>query len=78
MTTKKVVLLSLLVIIVSIVAEVLFAHPHATFWWQEVIGFDAIFGFLGCLVLIIVAKTFGKEYLQYPEDFYRGGEEDHD
>lgn len=78
MTTKKVVTLSLLVIIVSLIVEVLFVHPHAQFWWHEVIGFDAIFGFLGCLILIVVSKTFGKEYLQQPEDFYGGGEENHD
>ncbi|MGI6226339.1 MAG: hypothetical protein ACOYJ1_08810 [Peptococcales bacterium] len=78
MTTRKVVLIGLLIILVCVLVEVLFVHPHADYWWHEMIAFDAIYGLLGCLVLIIVAKTFGKEYLQYPEDFYSGGEEDHD
>lgn len=78
MSTKKVVTISSLVILLSLIVEVLFVHPHAEFWWHELVGFDAIFGFFGCLLLIVGAKTIGKEYLQRPENYYDGGEENHD
>ncbi|KUO51275.1 MAG: hypothetical protein APF76_17495 [Desulfitibacter sp. BRH_c19] len=78
MSTKKVITIASLVIILSIIVEVLFVDIHAEFWWHELIGFDVIFGFLGCLLLIVGAKTLGKEFLQRSEDYYAGGEEDHD
>jgi glycopeptide antibiotics resistance protein len=78
MSTKKVISIAALVIILSIIIEILFVHHHAEFWWHELIGFDAIFGLLGCLLLIVGAKTLGKEFLQRSEDYYAGGEEDHD
>ncbi|KJS19475.1 MAG: hypothetical protein VR72_18690 [Clostridiaceae bacterium BRH_c20a] len=78
MSTKKVITIASLVIIISLIVEALFVDHHGEFWWQELIGFDVIYGFLGCLVLILGAKTFGKEFLQRSEDYYAGGEEDHD
>jgi hypothetical protein len=32
--------------------------------------FYAAFGFLGCLLLIVVAKLLGKVVLEKPEDYY--------
>jgi glycopeptide antibiotics resistance protein len=78
MSTKKVITIASLVLLLSIIIEVLFVHPHVEFWWHGLIGFDMIFGFLGCLLLIVGAKTFGKEFIQRSEDYYAGGEEDHD
>ena len=78
MSTKKVITIASLVIILSIIVEILFVDVHAKFWWHGLIGFDVIFGLLGCLGLITGAKSLGKEFLQRSENYYAGGEEDHD
>ena len=78
MSTKKVITIASLVIILSIIVEVLFVDIHGKFWWHELMGFDIIFGLSGCLLLIVGAKALGKEFLQRSEDYYAGGEEDHD
>ena len=44
------------------------AHPH--FWWQNVPAFYALFGFLGCLLIILLAKALGHFWLQKKEDYY--------
>jgi len=43
------------------------AHPHA---WDIVPAFYAIFGFAGCILIIVVSKALGKKWLQKREDYY--------
>jgi len=78
MSTKKVIIIGVLVLLLSLIVEILFVHPHAYFWWHEFIAFDAIFGFLGCLLLMGTAKGLGKVFLQQKENFYGGGEDSND
>ena len=48
-----------------------FIHPeHAHFWWENIPGFDAIFGFAGCIVIVIGSKALGHTWLQKDEDYY--------
>jgi hypothetical protein len=42
-------------------------YPHA---WDHIPLFYAIFGFVGCLLIIIVSKALGKAFLQKKEDYY--------
>lgn len=43
---------------------------HAEYWWSAVPAFFALFGFLGCLLLIAVAKGLGKLFVEKKEDYY--------
>lgn len=70
MSTNKVLLLSTLLLCLSLIAEVVFAHPHVYFWWHSLLGFDIIYGFLGCMIIIVVSKFLGKAFLQRKEDYY--------
>ena len=51
------------------------AEAPAEFWWSHIPGFFALFGFIGCLVLIIVSKLAAHYWLQKKEDYY--GDHDH-
>ena len=31
----------------------LFPNEHPHFWWQKIPVFDAVFGFVGCVVIIL-------------------------
>ena len=44
------------------------AHPH--FVWEELPVFSAIYGFIGCIVIIVVSKALGHYWLQKEEDYY--------
>jgi H+/Cl- antiporter ClcA len=48
----------------------LFLHPHPHFWWEEIPVFSAIYGFIGCVVIIIASKALGHHWLQKEEDYY--------
>jgi hypothetical protein len=43
-------------------------HPH--FWWEKIPIFDAIFGFLGCIVIVLGSKALGHHWIQKDEDYY--------
>jgi len=43
------------------------AHPQS---WDRVPLFYAAYGFVGCTVIVVVAKTLGKWWLQKREDYY--------
>ena len=38
--------------------------------WAHVPAFWALFGFLGCALIILVSKAIGKYFLQRREDYY--------
>lgn len=42
-------------------------HGHA---WDAIPAFYAIFGFMGCVLIIVVSKALGKAALQKKEDYY--------
>jgi len=44
-------------------------HRHTTHSWENLWGFYAIFGFIGCVVLVLVA-TWMRTFLMRPEDYY--------
>ena len=43
---------------------------HAAFVWQELPVFSALYGFVGCMLIIVVSKALGHHWLQKEEDYY--------
>lgn len=48
-------------------------HPHA---WDAIPLFYCFFGFVGCILIIVVSKALGKAWLQKEEDYYEGDGDD--
>jgi hypothetical protein len=49
---------------------------HVESPWSGIIGFFLLFGFFGCLALIVVAKLLGHHWLQRREEYYDRDDED--
>ena len=61
----------LLLTILSLMAEFTMTHdPKHHHWWSSIPLFWIIFGFVGCTVIVFVAKTLGKLWLSKKEDYY--------
>jgi hypothetical protein len=43
-------------------------HPH--FFWDTIPGFSAVFGFIACILIIVVSKAFGRFWVARSEDYY--------
>lgn len=44
-------------------------HRHLVHPWEGLIGFYAVYGFVGCVVLVLVAKWM-RTFLMRDEDYY--------
>lgn len=56
------------VLALTLVAE-LFVHPHQPFTIANLFSFHALYGFLACVAMVLVAKGLGL-LLKRPEDYY--------
>lgn len=63
-----------LLVLLSVLAELWTPHDaaHAEYWWSGVPAFYALFGFIGCAVIILFSKAAGK-FLLKKEDYYDAG-----
>ncbi len=57
-------------LILIVLIDFFLHHDHAAFWWSGMPGFNAIYGFMGCVLIIIVSKALGHHWLQREEDYY--------
>lgn len=48
----------------------LLVHRHVVHPWEGVFGFYPAYGFVGCVVLVVVAKWMRRLIIR-PEDYYR-------
>lgn len=68
---KKVVKICLGVLGLLVLADVIFVHKeHAHTWIERIPGFWALFGLLGCMIIIILSKAFGHLGIMTREDYY--------
>ena len=65
---RRLWILLFLVCALTIIPD-LFTHRHPHFGFDGFIGFYALFGFVACAVLILLAKVIGRA-LKVNEDYY--------
>ncbi|MEM1080540.1 MAG: hypothetical protein AAGH65_03070 [Pseudomonadota bacterium] len=58
------------VILAATVAAQFFIHVHSYFPIGEVFGFNAVYGFLTCVAMVVFAKVLGVA-LKRPVDYYQ-------
>ena len=64
------VLYGLLGSLVLLLALEPFVHKHPYFVWEESFGFYAIYGFVACVLLVLVAKYVLRPIVKRQEDYY--------
>lgn len=57
-------------IIATCLLGLVFPNKHPHFWWQKIPVYDALFGFIGCIAIILFSKWLGHAWLMKDEDFY--------
>ncbi len=78
MSKKKGLVISGVILALSVLIEAVFVDHHVEYWWHGLIGFDVIYGFVGCVAIIVISKKLGKLFIQRKEDYYGGGEKGDD
>jgi hypothetical protein len=56
-------------LILALGLDVLWHHDeHAVFWWHRVPAFAVVYGFVGCLALVLGAQWLGRTWLERDVD----------
>ena len=48
----------------------IFYHKHAIFAWEGYFGFYSVYGFVACVILVILAKYVLRPIVMRKEDYY--------
>ena len=75
-TRVKIYIIIVAVCVMSVIAEVLFAHPHGGEIWHTVPGADIVIAFAGGWILILFAKKILALIVQREENYYDRGDKD--
>lgn len=68
---KTLVRLSIALLVLLVLADALFVNKHEAHTSPEHIpGFWAVFGFVACVLIIVVSKWFGHAFVMKREDYY--------
>lgn len=54
----------------EVIVPRLFLTEHAHFWFEETPAWGSIYGFVSCVVIIVVSKLLGKLWLIRSENYY--------
>jgi purine-cytosine permease-like protein len=61
----------LLVVMAALVVADFFKTPgYQRYAWDGWAGFGALYGFVSCIVIIVVSKALGYLFLYRPDDYY--------
>ena len=66
----KRVLYALYTCVVLLLAVDLFYHKHGIFTWESSFGFYSVYGFVACVILVIIAKYVLRPLVMRKEDYY--------
>ncbi len=53
-----------------VIADLVLPSQYDRFPWESIGGFGAFYGFVSCVVIIVVAKALGYLLLYRDEDYY--------
>jgi hypothetical protein len=56
--------------LVTLVFEFTYLADYDSHWWNSVPAFYALFGFIGCIVIIYVAKFIAKNIVNRDINYY--------
>ena len=57
-------------LILTVIPDFFITREHIIFPWDAIPGFSAVYGFISCVMIIIVAKVIGHKWLMKEEDYY--------
>jgi hypothetical protein len=74
---KRLWLIFAIALVVSLGLDLLIGgQKHGEYFWVHIPGFFAVFGFISCVVIIVVSKYIGHHWLQRKEDYYDRSDRD--
>jgi hypothetical protein len=68
---KRIFYISLVLIAVAEIAVIYVFHlGHGHFFFENLPAFGSVYGFISCVLIIVVSKFLGHKWLMKKEDYY--------
>lgn len=68
--TKTLERIAYVILALTVVLDLFIPRDYVHFFWDDIPGFSAVYGFISCILIIIVSKALGHYWLSRPEDYY--------
>lgn len=68
--TKTLKRIAYVILALTLVLDLFIPRDYVHFIWDDIPGFSAVYGFIACILIIIVSKALGHYWLSRPEDYY--------
>lgn len=62
--------LMLVIMALLVIADILIPSGYDRFFWESLSGAGAVYGFLSCVVIVVVSKVLGYKFLYRKEDYF--------
>lgn len=74
---KRILIVVVIVFIAFLLVDLLWRDSHGHYAWSGIPAFYALFGLIGCVTVVLIAKWLGHHWLQKKDDYYdrNGGDE---
>ncbi len=67
---RKLRIASYIILVVSVLTEFLIPGHASHLPWDNIPGIYALFGFVTCVLMIVISKILGQYWLKKSEDYY--------
>jgi hypothetical protein len=57
-------------IALTVIVDFFITRKYIHFPWENIPGFYALFGLVACILIVVLAKTLGHQWLMRKEDYY--------
>lgn len=58
------------ILFLTVLIDLFIPREHTIFTWDHIPGFSAVYGFISCVLIIVVSKVLGHYWLMKREDYY--------
>ena len=58
------------ILVFLVILDVIIPAAYERFPWDGIGGFGAVYGFISCVLIIVVSKALGYALLYRPEDYF--------
>lgn len=66
-TLKRV---SYVVLALTVAIDFFISRHHQVFFWDDIPGFSAAYGFISCVLIVVISKALGHYWLERSEEYY--------
>lgn len=70
MTRRMLIGITVATALTAVVELTPLIEAHGDRWWQHLPAFDLVYGFAGCVAIVLVSKALGAAWLQRDERYY--------